>query len=77
MNLTASLPIFAAIVVFTIVVLVHLGTHEVPYMPNWAWAALIVLTMPIGGIIYLLVIGGVGTQREDAEGRGPNPKPNP
>ena len=72
MNFAAWLPIFAIVAVFTIAVLAHLFTHDVPYMPKWAWAALIILTAPIGGIVYLLVIAGIGTQREDAEGRTPN-----
>ena len=72
MNFAAWLPIFLIIVVFSAALLVHLARNDAPFMPKWAWAALIVLTMPIGGIIYLLVIGGVGTQREDAEGRSSN-----
>ena len=72
MNFAAWLPIFLAALVFSGALLVHLFTHDVPYMPKWAWAALIVFTMPLGGIVYLLVIAGVGTQREDAEGRSPN-----
>ena len=72
MNFAAWLPIFVVIIVFSGALLVHLATHDVPYMPKWAWAALIVLTMPVGGIIYLLVVAGIGTQREDAEGRSRN-----
>ena len=72
MNFAAWLPIFIIVAVFTAALLVYLATHDAPYMPKWAWAALIVLTMPVGGIIYLLVVAGVGTQREDAEGRSPN-----
>jgi len=71
-NFVAWGPIFLAGVVFSIAMLVHLATHEVPFMPKWAWALLIVFTMPLGGVIYLLVvIVGAGTQVEDAEGREP------
>ena len=71
MNLAAWLPIFIIFAAFSAVLLVHLARHEVPFMPKWAWALLIVLTMPLGGVVYLLVFYGVGAQREDAEGRNP------
>jgi hypothetical protein len=48
----------------------HLARHDAPYMPKWAWALLIVLTMGFGTLIYLLVVVlGAGVQRQDAEGR--------
>ena len=66
------MPVFLAIAAFSAVLLVHLARNEVPYMSKWAWALLIVLTMPLGGVIYLLVVVlGAGVQREDAEGRRP------
>lgn len=72
MNFSAWLPIFAIAVAFSAVMLVHLARTDVPYMPKWGWAALIVFTMPLGGVVYLLVvILGAGVQREDAEGRRP------
>lgn len=70
MNFSAWLPLFLIAAAFSAVLLVHLARTDVPYMPKWAWAALIVLTMPLGGVIYLLVVvAGAGVQREDAEGR--------
>lgn len=72
MNFEAWAPIFVVAVVFSIALLMHLATHAVPFMPKWAWALLIVFTMPLGGVVYLLVVViGAGTQVEDAEGRGP------
>ena len=72
MNFEAWLPIFVVAAVFSIAILVHLATHEVPFMPKWAWALLVVFTMPLGGVIYLLVVvAGAGTLVEDAEGRDP------
>jgi len=71
-NFEAWIPIFLLAVVFSIALLIHLATHDVPYMPKWAWALLIIFTMPLGGVIYLLVVVvGAGTQVEDAEGREP------
>jgi len=69
-NFAAWFPIFLAMVVFTAVLLVHLFTHGVPYMPRWAWAAFLILTMPLGGVAYIaVVILGAGTPRDDADGR--------
>ncbi len=71
MNLEAWLPIFIIFALFSGALLVHLSRHDVPFMPKWAWALLIILTMPLGGVVYLLVFYGAGVQREDAEGRNP------
>lgn len=72
MNFEAWIPIFLIVIVFSIALLVHLATHDVPFMPKWAWALLIVFTMPLGGLVYVLVvIIGAGTKVEDAEGREP------
>lgn len=72
MNFEAWVPIFVVVVVFSIALLGYLATHEAPFMAKWAWALLIVFTMPLGGVIYLLVaVIGAGTQVEDAEGREP------
>ena len=70
MNLAAWIPLFAVGIAFTAIMLWHLATHEVGFMSKGAWAALIVVTMPLGGLIYLLVaVLGAGIQRPDAEGR--------
>lgn len=60
----------AMVVLFSLLLLVHLITHDVPYMPKWAWALMIVVMLPLGGIVYLLVVVmSAGVQRPDAEGR--------
>ena len=70
MNFAAWFPLFAIFALFSVALLVHLARHDVPYMPKWAWGLLIVLTMPLGGVLYLVVVVfGGGIQREDAEGR--------
>jgi hypothetical protein len=71
-NFAAWFPIFVAMVVLSVAMLVHLATHEVPYMPKWAWALFILIAMPLGSFVYLaVVIAGAGVQRDDAEGRSP------
>jgi hypothetical protein len=71
-NLSAWLPLFAVGVAFSALMLVHLARTDAPYMPKWAWALLIVVTMPLGAVVYLaVVVLGAGVQRDDAEGRRP------
>ena len=69
MNFAAWLPIFLTAALFSIVLLIHLARNSVPYMPKWAWALLIVLTMPLGGIVYIIVVIAGAGGSEDAEGR--------
>jgi membrane protease YdiL (CAAX protease family) len=70
MNFASWAPIFVIVIVVTVFSLGHLATNRVPYMPKWAWAVLIIVGMPIGGVVYIaVVIFGSGVQREDAEGR--------
>jgi hypothetical protein len=71
-NFAAWAPILAVAVLFTVAMLIHLGTHDVAYMPKWAWALFIIVTMPLGGVVYLAIaVFGAATHREDAEGRSP------
>lgn len=57
-------------VAVAVVALWHLVTHDVPYMPKWAWALLIIFTFPIGSVIYIsVVMFGAGTPRDDTSGR--------
>lgn len=70
MNPGAWLALSSVFVVVAAIALWHLATHDVPYMPKWAWALLIVFTFPIGSFIYLaVVVFGAGANRDDAEGR--------
>lgn len=74
MNFSAWLPLFIVFAVFTVWCLWHLARNDVSFMPKWAWALLIVVAMPLGGIIYVLVsVFDAGEHRADAEGRAPKP----
>jgi hypothetical protein len=57
MNDTAAalLPLILLGVAFVGYCLYDLIRHEVRYLPKWAWALICVLSIPIGGIVYLLV----------------------
>ena len=72
MNFIAWMPIFAAVVAFAIFCLWHLSKNEPRFIPKWGWALLIVLTAPVGSVIYVLVeVLDAGVTRSDAEGRTP------
>lgn len=72
MNFIAWIPIFAAVVALAIFCLWHLSKNEPRFIPKWGWMLLIVLTAPVGSIIYVLVeVLDAGVTRSDAEGRTP------
>jgi hypothetical protein len=51
----ALAPIIAVAVGFVVYCLVDLSRHDVKYLPKWAWALICALSVPMGGIVYLLV----------------------
>jgi len=57
-----SRPLVLALVPFALVALglvayclYDLSQHEVKVLPKWGWALVIVLSIPLGGVVYLLV----------------------
>jgi hypothetical protein len=72
MNFASWAPIFILVAVFTLWCLWHLIRNDATFMPKWAWAVIIVVAMPLGGIVYVLVsVLDAGETRADAEGRAP------
>jgi hypothetical protein len=59
----ALLPIAVLAVGFVGYCLVDLARSPVRHLPKWAWAVICVLSVPLGGVIYLLV------GREHRDGR--------
>jgi hypothetical protein len=56
MPLDALIPLVIVGAGFVIFCLVDLArAHEVRYLPKWAWAVVCVISVPLGGIVYLLV----------------------
>jgi uncharacterized membrane protein HdeD (DUF308 family) len=52
----ALAPLLLVAVVFVVWVVVDIvRSPSVRYLPKWAWALLSVISIPVGGIVYLLV----------------------
>ena len=51
----ALLPFAVLAITFVAYCLFDLVRTEVRYLPKWVWALVCVLSVPLGGIIYLLV----------------------
>ena len=59
---------FAALAPVIILALVFVGycifdlvTHDVKHLPKWVWVIIVVISIPLGGIVYLLVGRDAGT----------------
>jgi hypothetical protein len=57
--LAALLPLLVAGLLLVGWALVDLGRSEVRWLPKWAWALIIVGSIPMGAIVYL-VVGRIG-----------------
>ena len=53
--LAALLPIALIAVAFVAYCLVDIVRGEVRYLPKWAWAVICLLSVPLGGLVYLVV----------------------
>lgn len=51
----ALLPLALLAVFFVGFCLYDLARHDVRYLPKWVWALICVISIPLGGIVYLLV----------------------
>jgi uncharacterized membrane protein YczE len=51
----ALAPVFVIVLGFVIYCLVDLARSPVKYLPKWAWALICLVSVPIGGIVYLAV----------------------
>jgi Phospholipase_D-nuclease N-terminal len=51
----AVIPVILAIAAFVIFCLVDvIRSQNVRYLPRWAWAVICLISMPWGGIVYLI-----------------------
>lgn len=49
----AIAPLLVLLAGFLSYCLIDLARSEVQYLPKWAWAIVCVISVPLGGIIYL------------------------
>ncbi|PKQ18836.1 MAG: hypothetical protein CVT68_01415 [Actinobacteria bacterium HGW-Actinobacteria-8] len=49
------IPVAVLLVGFVAYCIVDIVRHDVKHLPKWAWIAISFLSIPLGGIIYLLV----------------------
>lgn len=54
-NWAAVAPLVVAAIGFVAFCLFDLSRSEVKHLPKWAWALVCVLSVPLGGIAYLLI----------------------
>jgi hypothetical protein len=54
MPIAALIPLLVAAVAWIAFCLWDLSRSSVRSLPKWAWGAVIVLSVPLGGIIYLV-----------------------
>lgn len=48
-------PLIVVALAFVIYCWVDIARSEVRYLPKWAWAIIVAASVPLGGIVYLLV----------------------
>jgi len=49
------IPVAVLVVGFLIYCVVDIARHDVKRLPKWAWIVISCVSIPLGGIIYLLV----------------------
>ena len=49
------IPVAVLVVGFLIYCVVDIARHDVKHLPKWAWIVISCVSIPLGGIIYLLV----------------------
>ena len=51
----AVAPVVLLALAFVAYCLYDLSRSQVRYLPRWAWALVCLLSIPVGGIVYLLI----------------------
>jgi len=60
---TALSPLVLIVLVFVVWCLIDMQQRETRYLPRWAWMAITILSIPTGGIVYVLIGRGTPYQR--------------
>lgn len=61
LNYAALVPIVVLALGFIVFCLVDIARHDVKYIPKWGWALICCVSVPMGGIVYLLLGRDTGT----------------
>lgn len=51
----ALVPIVVLWLGYMVFCLTDIARHDVRYLPKWAWVLIAVFSVPLGGIVYLLI----------------------
>lgn len=51
----AIAPLAVLALAFVVYCWVDINRNEVKHLPEWAWAIIVLISIPIGGIIYLAI----------------------
>jgi hypothetical protein len=51
----AVAPLIILVVAYLVWILRDIARSEVRYLPKWGWVLLTVVSIPLGGIVYLLM----------------------
>ena len=54
-NWAALAPFLVLLAAFVAWCWVDISRNEVRYLPKWLWAVICLISIPLGGIVYLLV----------------------
>jgi len=54
-NWAALAPFIVLALAFVIWCWVDMARHQVKYLPRWLWGTIVAISVPLGGVIYLLV----------------------
>ncbi|MBN2176753.1 MAG: PLDc_N domain-containing protein [Demequinaceae bacterium] len=62
-NWAAVAPLLALAVAFIAYCIVDVARHKVRHLPKWAWIVICCGSVPMGGIVYLLIGKDPGDSR--------------
>jgi hypothetical protein len=51
----ALAPAIVIAVAFVVYCWFDIARHDVKYLPKWAWSIICIISVPLGGVVYLLL----------------------
>lgn len=52
---SALVPVFVVALGFVVYCWIDIARSQVRYLPKWAWTIISAISVPLGGIVYLLI----------------------